>query len=140
MTAEGVSFKTSVDVGRDLTAHDLKKHFDATVLTIGSRKARDLEVPGRELPGIHYAMDFLTQQNRRVAGLPVPDSEAILATGKNVIVIGGGDTGSDCIGTSHRQGALSVTSFEIMPSSTGGTRVVDTLAALATPATHLVVS
>ncbi|HEY3252624.1 MAG TPA: glutamate synthase subunit beta [Polyangiaceae bacterium] len=115
MTAEGVSFKTGVDVGRDLTAHDLKKNFDATVLTIGSRKARDLEVPGRELAGIHYAMDFLTQQNRRVAGLPVPDSEAILATGKNVIVIGGGDTGSDCIGTSHRQGALSVTSFEIMP-------------------------
>ena len=72
-------------------------------------------MPGRELSGIHFAMDFLTQQNRRVAGLPVPDSEAILATGKNVIVIGGGDTGSDCIGTSHRQGALSVTSFEIMP-------------------------
>jgi glutamate synthase (NADPH/NADH) small chain len=115
MTAEGVSFKTNVDVGRDLTAHDLKKNFDATVLSIGSRTARDLEVAGRELPGIHYAMDFLTQQNRRVAGLPVPDSEAILATGKNVIVIGGGDTGSDCIGTSHRQGALSVTSFEIMP-------------------------
>jgi len=115
MAAEGVSFKTNVDVGRDLTAHDLKKNFDATVLSIGSRKPRDLEVPGRELAGIHYAMDFLTQQNRRVAGLPVPDSEAILATGKNVIVIGGGDTGSDCIGTSHRQGALSVTSFEIMP-------------------------
>jgi glutamate synthase (NADPH/NADH) small chain len=93
----------------------LKSDFDATILAIGSRKPRDLEVPGRELPGTHFAMDFLTQQNRRVAGLPVPDSEAILATGKNVIVIGGGDTGSDCIGTSHRQGALSVTSFEIMP-------------------------
>jgi glutamate synthase (NADPH/NADH) small chain len=115
MTAEGVVFKTSVDVGRDLTAHDLKKNFDASVLTIGSRKARDLEVPGRDLPGTYFAMDFLTQQNRRVAGLSVPDSEAILATGKHVIVIGGGDTGSDCIGTSHRQGALSVTSFEIMP-------------------------
>ena len=115
MTAEGVVFKTSVDVGRDLTAHDLKKNFDASVLTIGSRKARDLEVVGRDLPGTYFAMDFLTQQNRRVAGLPVPDSEAILATGKHVIVIGGGDTGSDCIGTSHRQGALSVTSFEIMP-------------------------
>jgi len=115
MKAEGVVFKTSVDVGRDLTAHDLKKNFDASVLTIGSRKARDLEVPGRDLPGTYFAMDFLTQQNRRVAGLPVPDSEAILATGKHVIVIGGGDTGSDCIGTSHRQGALSVTSFEIMP-------------------------
>ena len=115
MKAEGVTFKTSVDVGRDVTAADLKQDFDATVLTIGSRKARDLEVPGRELSGTHYAMDFLTQQNRRVAGLPVPDSEAILATGKHVIVIGGGDTGSDCIGTSNRQGAASVTSFEIMP-------------------------
>ncbi|HEX3776349.1 MAG TPA: glutamate synthase subunit beta, partial [Polyangiaceae bacterium] len=115
MTTEGVVFKTSVDVGTDVTAEDLKKNFDAVILAIGSRKPRDLEVPGRELGGIHYAMDFLTQQNRRVAGLPVPDSEAILATGKNVIVIGGGDTGSDCIGTSHRQGALSVTSFEIMP-------------------------
>jgi len=115
MKAEGVTFKTSVDVGKDVTADDLRKQFDAVILTIGSRKPRDLEVSGRELPGIHYAMDFLTQQNRRVAGLPVPDSEAILATGKHVIVIGGGDTGSDCIGTSHRQGAASVTSFEIMP-------------------------
>ncbi|HEX3852104.1 MAG TPA: glutamate synthase subunit beta [Polyangiaceae bacterium] len=115
MAAEGVTFKTSVHVGRDLTADALKSDFHATILAIGSRKPRDLEVAGRELPGTHFAMDFLTQQNRRVAGLPVLDSEAILATGKNVIVIGGGDTGSDCIGTSHRQGALSVTSFEIMP-------------------------
>ncbi len=115
MSAEGVTFKTSVDVGKDVTASDLRQNFDATILAIGSRKPRDLEVPGRELSGIHYAMDFLTQQNRRIAGFAVPDSEAILATGKNVIVIGGGDTGSDCIGTSHRQGALSVTSFEIMP-------------------------
>jgi glutamate synthase (NADPH) small chain len=115
MSAEGVIFKTSVDVGKDVTASDLRQNFHATILAIGSRKPRDLEVPGRELSGIHYAMDFLTQQNRRIAGLPVPESEAILATGKNVIVIGGGDTGSDCIGTSHRQGALSVTSFEIMP-------------------------
>ncbi len=115
MSAEGVTFKTSVHVGRDLTTDTLKRDFHATILAIGSRKPRDLEVPGRELPGTYFAMDFLTQQNRRVAGLPVPDSEAILATGKNVIVIGGGDTGSDCIGTSHRQGALNVTSFEIMP-------------------------
>jgi glutamate synthase (NADPH/NADH) small chain len=115
MAAEGVTFKTGVNVGKDVTAADLKNDFDATILTIGSRKPRDLEVPGRELPGTHFAMDFLTQQNRRVAGLPVPESEAILATGKHVIVIGGGDTGSDCIGTSHRQGAASVTSFEIMP-------------------------
>jgi glutamate synthase (NADPH/NADH) small chain len=72
-------------------------------------------VPGRELDGVHYAMDFLTQQNQRVAGDTVPEAGAILATGKNVVVIGGGDTGSDCIGTSHRQGAKSVTSFEILP-------------------------
>ncbi|HEY2405529.1 MAG TPA: glutamate synthase subunit beta [Polyangiaceae bacterium] len=115
MAAEGVAFKTSVNVGTDITASALRSDFDAVVLTIGSRKPRDLEVPGRELSGIHYAMDFLTQQNRRIAGLPVPDAEAILATGKDVVVIGGGDTGSDCIGTSHRQGAKSVTSFEIMP-------------------------
>jgi glutamate synthase (NADPH/NADH) small chain len=115
MTEEGVVFKTSVDVGRDISADQLRADFDAIVLTIGSRKPRDLEVPGRELSGIHFAMDFLTQQNRRVAGDTVPDEGAILATDKNVVVIGGGDTGSDCIGTSHRQGAKSVTSFEIMP-------------------------
>ncbi len=114
MTEEGVLFEVGVDVGRSLTGDDLRAKHDAVVLTIGSRKPRDLPVPGRELSGIHFAMDFLTQQNRRVAGLPVHE-EAILATGKRVIVIGGGDTGSDCIGTSHRQGATSVTSFEIMP-------------------------
>ncbi|MGC4091425.1 MAG: glutamate synthase subunit beta [Polyangiaceae bacterium] len=115
MTAEGVVFKTSVNVGHDISAEDLKKEFDAVVLTMGSRVPRDLPMPGRELAGIHYAMDFLTQQNRRVAGDVVPDDIAILAGGKRVVVIGGGDTGSDCIGTSHRQGATSVTSFEIMP-------------------------
>jgi glutamate synthase (NADPH) small chain len=119
MTAEGVIFKTNVDIGRTISADQLRADFDAIVLTIGSRKPRDLEVPGRELSGIHFAMDFLTQQNRRVAGDVVPDEGAILATGKNVIVIGGGDTGSDCIGTSHRQGAKSVTSFEIMPRPPG---------------------
>jgi glutamate synthase (NADPH) small chain len=115
MTAEGVVFRTSVDIGRTITADQLRADFDAIVLCIGSRKPRDLDVPGRELSGIHFAMDFLTQQNKRVAGDVVPDEGAILATGKNVVVIGGGDTGSDCIGTSHRQGAQSVTSFEIMP-------------------------
>ncbi len=115
MTAEGVIFQTNVDVGRTITADQLRADFDAVVLTIGSRKPRDLEVPGRELSGIHFAMDFLTQQNKRVAGDAVAEAGAILATGKNVVVIGGGDTGSDCIGTSHRQGAASVTSFEIMP-------------------------
>ena len=115
MTEEGVTFRTSVDVGRTIGADELRSQFDAVVLAIGSRKPRDLEVPGRELDGIHFAMDFLTQQNRRVAGERVPDDIAILAGGKDVVVIGGGDTGSDCIGTSHRQGAKSVTSFEIMP-------------------------
>jgi glutamate synthase (NADPH/NADH) small chain len=115
MQAEGVVFKTSVNVGHDVTAADLRRDFDAVVLAMGSRVPRDLPIPGRELPGVHYAMDFLTQQNRRVAGDTVPDDIAILAGGKRVVVIGGGDTGSDCIGTSHRQGAVSVTSFEIMP-------------------------
>jgi glutamate synthase (NADPH/NADH) small chain len=115
MTEEGVVFKTGVDVGRSLTGEDLRAQHDAIVLAIGSRKPRDLPVPGRELDGVHFAMDFLTQQNRRVAGDSVPVEGAILATGKNVVVIGGGDTGSDCIGTSHRQGAKSVTNFEIMP-------------------------
>jgi glutamate synthase (NADPH) small chain len=115
MTEEGVVFKTSVDVGRTVTGDDLRAQYDAVVLAIGSRKPRDLPVPGRELDGVHFAMDFLTQQNRRVAGETVAAEGAILATGKNVVVIGGGDTGSDCIGTSHRQGAKSVTNFEIMP-------------------------
>lgn len=115
MEEEGVVFKTGVEVGKTITADELRSSFDAIVLAIGSRKPRDLEVPGRELAGVHFAMDFLSQQNRRVAGDTVPDDVAILATGKNVVVIGGGDTGSDCIGTSHRQGAKSVTSFEIMP-------------------------
>jgi glutamate synthase (NADPH/NADH) small chain len=115
MTEEGVVFKAGVDVGKTVTGDELRASYDAVVLAIGSRKPRDLPVPGRELDGIHFAMDFLTQQNRRVAGDVVPDEGAILATGKNVVVIGGGDTGSDCIGTSHRQGAKSVTNFEIMP-------------------------
>jgi glutamate synthase (NADPH/NADH) small chain len=115
MADEGVILKTGVDIGRDISADQLRADFDAVVLCIGSRKPRDLEVPGRELSGIHFAMDFLTQQNKRVAGEEVTADDAILATDKHVIVIGGGDTGSDCIGTSHRQGAKSVTSFEIMP-------------------------
>lgn len=115
MRAEGVEFKTSVNVGVDVNAADLQKDFDAVCLAGGSRVPRDLPVPGRELSGIHFAMDFLEQQNRRVAGGTVPSDVAILATGKKVVVIGGGDTGSDCIGTSNRQGAASVTNFEIMP-------------------------
>jgi len=119
MKAEGVTLRTGVDIGTDISAEELRKTFDAVCLAIGSRVPRDLPVPGRELGGIHFAMDFLTQQNRRVAGLPVEGAD-ILAGGKHVIVIGGGDTGSDCIGTSHRQGALSVTNFEIMPRPPDG--------------------
>jgi glutamate synthase (NADPH/NADH) small chain len=114
MKAEGVTLRTGVDVGKDMTGDELRRSFDAVCLALGSRVPRDLPAPGRDLSGVHFAMDFLTQQNRRVAGLPV-DGPDILATGKHVIVIGGGDTGSDCIGTSHRQGAASVTNFEIMP-------------------------
>lgn len=115
MEAEGVTFKTCVAVGQDITADQLRQQFDAVCLAIGARVPRQLPIPGRDMLGIHYAMDFLIQQNRRVAGDCVPESEAIWATDKHVVVIGGGDTGSDCIGTSNRQGAKSVTNFEIMP-------------------------
>ena len=115
MRDEGVLFQTGVAVGNDMTVADLRKNFDAVVLAMGSEHPRDLEVPGRELDGVHFAMDFLPQQNRRVAGDDVPDEGAILATDKHVVVLGGGDTGSDCIGTSHRQGAKSVTSIELLP-------------------------
>lgn len=114
MEAEGVVFTTECEIGVDLPASGLVEEFDAVVLTGGAEKPRDLEVPGRRLGGVHFAMDFLTQQNRRVANEPV-EAEDILATDKHVVVIGGGDTGSDCIGTSWRQGAKSVTQLEIMP-------------------------
>ncbi|APV49218.1 glutamate synthase [Betaproteobacteria bacterium GR16-43] len=113
MAAEGVTFKTNAHVGVNLPAKQLLADFDALVLTGGSEKPRDLPVPGRELAGIHYAMEFLPSQNKTVAGDKVPGQ--ILATGKHVVVIGGGDTGSDCIGTSIRQGAKSVMNFELMP-------------------------
>ncbi len=115
MQAEGVVFHYGAHVGVNLPAEKLLKDYDALVLTGGAEKPRDLPVPGRELKGIHFAMDFLPQQNRRVSGEKADDGEPILAAGKHVVVIGGGDTGSDCIGTSFRQGALSVTNFEIMP-------------------------
>jgi glutamate synthase (NADPH/NADH) small chain len=115
MQAEGVAFHYNADVGVNVPADKLLKDHDAIVLTGGSEKPRDLPIPGRELKGIHFAMDFLPQQNRRVSNEPLGDITPILATGKNVVVIGGGDTGSDCIGTSIRQRAASVTNFEIMP-------------------------
>jgi len=118
MEAEGVEFRTGVEVGATLSIKSLLEGYDAVALTGGAEFPRDLEVPGRELDGIHYAMDFLVQQNKRVAG----DDEAraaprgtLTAKGKHVIVIGGGDTGSDCVGTSNRQGAASVTQLEVMP-------------------------
>ncbi|MDI3289597.1 glutamate synthase subunit beta [Polyangium sp. 15x6] len=113
MRAEGVVFRTGVHVGVNLPAKELLDGFDAVVLAGGSEAPRPLEVPGRDLDGIHYAMDYLTQQNKRIAGDLVPGQ--ILATDKHVVVLGGGDTGSDCIGTAVRQGARSVTNFELMP-------------------------
>jgi glutamate synthase (NADPH/NADH) small chain len=115
MEAEGVRFHCGVHVGVMLPASDLLGRHDAVVLAGGAEKGRDLPVPGRDLKGIHFAMEFLPQQNRRISNEPQDGAEPILATGKHVVVIGGGDTGSDCIGTSIRQGALSVTNFEIMP-------------------------
>lgn len=117
MAAEGVEFESGVSVGQDLSARYLQRTFDAVLLTMGAGKPRPLEVPGAELQGVHLAMDFLTRQNRRVAGDPVDTdgSPPISAEGKHVVVIGGGDTGSDCVGTSIRQGAVSVTQLEILP-------------------------
>ena len=113
MSAEGVEFRPGVEVGRDVAPDALLAEFDAVVLAGGAEKPRDLPVPGRELAGVHFAMEFLPQQNRIVAGDRVAGQ--ILATGKHVVVIGGGDTGSDCVGTSNRQGAASVTQFELLP-------------------------
>ena len=115
MQAEGVTFHYDTHVGVTVTAAELEAKHDALILSGGSEVPRDLPVPGRELDGVHYAMDFLPQQNRRVGQEPIGEMEPILAEDKHVIVIGGGDTGSDCIGTSFRQGALSVTQLEIMP-------------------------
>jgi glutamate synthase (NADPH/NADH) small chain len=114
MEEEGIAFKCNANVGVNISINDLLREYHAIVLAGGSTIPRDLPVPGRELKGVHFAMDFLKQQNQRVSKLPV-DGEAIMATGKNVVVIGGGDTGSDCVGTSNRHKALSVTQFELLP-------------------------
>jgi glutamate synthase (NADPH/NADH) small chain len=113
MGIEGVEFITNVNVGVDIPVKELLDKNDALILAGGSEKARDIKIPGRELKGIHFAMEFLPQQNRVNAGIKIPDQ--ILAAGKNVVVLGGGDTGSDCIGTCSRQGAKSVTQLEILP-------------------------
>ncbi len=114
MKAEGVEFKPGVHVGRDISGEDLRRRFDAVCLAMGAEQARDLLVPGRELKGIHFAMDYLVQQNKRNAGDVIVD-EPITAKGKRVVIIGGGDTGSDCLGTAHRQGCTEVHQFELLP-------------------------
>ena len=114
MEAEGVTLHYGVNVGGNMSAEDLLRGYDAVVLAGGAEKPRDLPIPGRELKGVHFAMDFLPQQNRRVSQEPQEGVEPILATDKHVVVIGGGDTGSDCIGTSRRQGARSITQLEIL--------------------------
>jgi glutamate synthase (NADPH/NADH) small chain len=115
MKAEGVVFKANAHVGVNLPVEELRKNFDAILLSGGACASRDLKVPGRELKGVHFAMEYLTQSNRRCAGDTVPPDREITAQGKHVIIIGGGDTGADCLGTANRQGAKSVHQLEIMP-------------------------
>src|SRR5262249_23028625 len=115
MEAEGVVFRAGVNVGVDLPADRLLAEFDAICLCGGATAPRDLPIPGRDLAGVHFAMDFLPLQNQRVAGDDIPDERFISAQGKRVIIIGGGATGADCLGTVHRQGCSSVHQFEIVP-------------------------
>ena len=115
MAAEGVEFVVNAHIGVSIPADDLRREYDAVLLSGGAEHPRDLGVPGRELKGIHFAMEFLPQSNKRCEGDSVDPAVEIMATGKNVIIIGGGDTGADCLGTSHRQGAKSITQFEVMP-------------------------
>jgi glutamate synthase (NADPH/NADH) small chain len=115
MQAEGVTFHNNVHVGVTISGQELVDRYDAVVLTGGAEEGRDLPIEGRDLKGVHFAMEYLPQQNRRVSGEPQNGAEPILADGKYVVVIGGGDTGSDCIGTAFRQGAVSVVQLEIMP-------------------------
>jgi glutamate synthase (NADPH/NADH) small chain len=113
MQAEGVKFRSGIDVGIDITGHDLRRRYDAVVLSVGATAWRDLEVPGRHLAGVYQAMEYLPGSNRVQEG--DVDAQPINAYGKHVVIIGGGDTGADCLGTAHRQGAASVTQLEIMP-------------------------
>jgi glutamate synthase (NADPH/NADH) small chain len=114
MEEEGVVFRCNANVGKNISINDILREFNAIVLAGGSTVPRNLDIPGRDLKGVHYAMEFLTQQNKRVSREAFAD-EDIFATGKNVVVIGGGDTGSDCVGTSNRHGAKGVTQFELLP-------------------------
>ena len=113
MEAEGVTFHPNTEVGRGYPAERVRSECDALVVAVGATQARDLPIPGRELDGVHFAMEFLPQQNQVVAGDVMPNQ--LLATGKRVVILGGGDTGSDCLGTSNRQGAISVHQFELLP-------------------------
>ncbi|MBC8176402.1 MAG: glutamate synthase subunit beta [Desulfobacteraceae bacterium] len=115
MAAQGITFETGVKIGDDISCHYLKKRFDAICLACGARKPRDLPVPGRDLNGIYFAMDYLSQQNKRNRDEYVGPSDEIIARDKKVVVIGGGDTGSDCLGTALRQGAIRVSQLEIVP-------------------------
>jgi glutamate synthase (NADPH/NADH) small chain len=123
MQAEGTKFRTSVDVGVDVTVAELREEFNAVVLAGGATAPRDLPLPGRELRGVHFAMDYLTRQNRRLEGDALPEEPEFNAHGKNVVIIGGGDTGADCLGTAHRQLAKHIEQLEIMakpPATRGG--------------------
>jgi glutamate synthase (NADPH/NADH) small chain len=120
MEQEGVQFEAGVTIGEDISYHYLRQRFDAICLAGGSRTPRDLAIPGRELKGVHFAMEYLTQQNRKLAGEKLEPAEEISAAGKRVVVLGGGDTGSDCLGTAIRQGAASICQFEIMPKPPAG--------------------
>ena len=120
MGKEGIVFRYGEDLNVDDLTTKLAKQFDAVVLATGTPTARDLRVPGRELRGVHFALELLSQQNRVLAGMEFTKEERITAKGKDVLVIGGGDTGSDCIGTAHRQGCRSVTQIEIMPKPVEG--------------------
>lgn len=120
MTEEGVEFKPGVEVGKDMAVEDIVRDYDAVCIAIGAEVPRDLKVEGRDLKGVHFALELLQQQNRVNAGREISRDDRISAKGKNVLVIGGGDTGSDCVGTANRQGALSVTQIEIMPKPPEG--------------------
>jgi glutamate synthase (NADPH/NADH) small chain len=114
MAAEGVTFRTNANVGANVSVDELKTEYDAVLLAGGATAPRDLPIEGRNLKGIHFAMDYLPLQNKRCEGDSIPDPEFITAKDKHVVIIGGGDTGADCLGTAHRQGALSVTQFELL--------------------------
>jgi glutamate synthase (NADPH/NADH) small chain len=116
LEAEGVVFRAGVHVGVDVAGGDLRRDFDAVLLAGGAERPRDLDVPGRTLRGVHFAMEYLTAQNRRDAGDPMPDDDTLTAAGRHVVIVGGGDTGADCLGTVHRQGAASVTQLELLPA------------------------